>query len=225
MPIKDLIKEMNAYYAREATWHDSYMNYTTPEAMEKLLEPIIKIVEQYIKDTCVLEIACGTGNWTRALAGRARSVTATDVNEEHIKIAREKNSDIDNITYEVIDAYKIDELPGGFEVAFASDFWSHIPKSMIAPFLDKLHRKIKKNGRVIFLDMLYREIFDKDGFYYDDERNRISRRTLPDGSRFRVVKNFPQKEELEQLVAGSSVKTEYIEDRELLRWLLIYKLK
>ncbi|MBN1213653.1 MAG: class I SAM-dependent methyltransferase [candidate division Zixibacteria bacterium] len=225
MPVQDLIEEMNAYYARRAPWHDSYMNYTTPEAMEKLLAPIIDIVERYLKDRNVLEIACGTGNWTRVLAGRARSVTATDVSKEHIKIAREKNSDIDKVTYAIIDAYKINELPGEFEIAFAADFWSHIPKSMITPFLEKLHRKVKKKGWVIFLDMLYRKEFDKDGFFYDDEGNRINKRTLPDGSRFRVVKNFPTREELEKQIAGYATHAEYIEDRELMRWLLIYNLK
>ena len=220
MPAKDLIEEMNAYYARRAPWHDSYMSYTTPEAMEKLLAPLIKFVEPFIKDMNILEIACGTGNWTRVLSDRARSVTATDVSIETIRIARGKTSEVENIVYEVIDGYSIDELPGEFDVAFAADFWSHIPKSMIAPFLEKLKLRLKKNGRVIFLDMLYRKEFDEEGFFYDDEGNRISLRTLPDGSRFRVIKNFPSEAELGDTLKNFTTEFDYWEYRELKRWLL-----
>jgi len=159
------------------------------------------------------------------LADRARSVMATDVNGEHIKIAREKNSDIDNVVYKVIDAYKIDELPDEFEVAFAADFWSHIPKSMIAPFLEKLHRKIKKNGRVIFLDMLSRKEFDEEEVYYDDEGNRVSLRALPDGSRFRGIKNFPAERELTDVLRNIAANVEYREHQPLKRWLLSYTVR
>ena len=225
MPAKDLIEEMNVYYARRAPLHDYYMSYTTPEAMEKLLAPLISVVEPHIRNKNVLEIACGTGNWTRVLANRARSVTATDVSIETIRLARKKTSDVENIVYEVIDGYSIDELPGEFEVAFAADFWSHIPKSMIAPFLEKLHRKIKKDGRVVFLDMLHRKIFDEDEFYYDDEGNRVSLRFLSDGSRFRVIKNFPTEAEMKVILADKAVNVEYREHLELKRWLVSYRVR
>lgn len=38
----------------------------------------------------VLELACGTGQWTRRLAARARSVTAVDGSAEMLAVARER---------------------------------------------------------------------------------------------------------------------------------------
>jgi len=217
--IKKLIQEMNAYYSRRATWHDRYMNYTSNAAMEKLLAPVISLFEDYVRNRHVLEIACGTGNWTQVLAKRARQVTATDVSGEAIEIARRKNADIENVAYEIIDAYKIDELASEYEVAFAADFFSHIPVSMIAPFLEKVHRKIKKNGRVIFLDTMYLKELDEEGFFFDDEGNRINPRTLPDGSRFQVVKNYPDENRFKQMLDGIKNDIDYYENKELKRWL------
>ena len=69
---------MKVYYDRRAPWHDKYMGYLGNGPMEELLSPIIRSIEPYITDRTVLEIACGTGNWTQVLAKRARTVLALD---------------------------------------------------------------------------------------------------------------------------------------------------
>ncbi|MFZ5981877.1 MAG: class I SAM-dependent methyltransferase [Candidatus Zixiibacteriota bacterium] len=157
MNTRDLIEEMNAYYRRRAPWHDDYMSYTSNAAMEKQFGSIIALVEKYLVGVHVLEIACGTGNWTRVLAKRAARVTATDVSPEAVAIAGKKNSDIDNITFEIVDAYRLETLTGQYDIVFAADFFSHIPLSMMALFIQKVHDKIRTNGRVILLDLQYQK--------------------------------------------------------------------
>ena len=64
--------------------------------------------------------------------------------------------------------------------------------------------------------------FAQEEAYLDDEGNRISIRTLPDGSRFQVVKNFPTEGELRETLSPFADDICYCEHDGLRRWLLAY---
>ena len=68
---------MRGYYGPRAPWHDCYMGYTGNSALEELLAPIVAVVEELLSGRDVLEVACGTGNWTAVLAKRAAGVLET----------------------------------------------------------------------------------------------------------------------------------------------------
>jgi demethylmenaquinone methyltransferase/2-methoxy-6-polyprenyl-1,4-benzoquinol methylase len=224
MNADNLIHEMISYYSARAPSHDEYMNWTGEAAMEELLAPVIAWVEPLVLGRDVLEIACGTGNWTRALARRARSVVATDFIEPALHIARQKCFDLDNVTLLKADAFKLDDLEGSFGAAFAADWWSHIPKSMLPVFLEGLHSRLKSGANVVFIDMLYRDHFAREPAWFDDDCNRISRRTLPDGREFDVVKNFPTEDELRTVLTDYSRDVVYREHEELKRWMVSFSL-
>ncbi len=220
-----LIDEMNEYYNRRAPWHDHYMEYTTPEKMEQLLNPIIKYIEEYIRDKNILEIGCGTGNWTQVLAKKAKSVLATDSSPTAIKIARKKLSEFKNVSLQVSDAYTLDNVAGQFNCLFASDWWSHIPKSKIAVFLKTITAKLVPGAYVLFLDMAWKDFFQNEPYHYDKEGNRISIRSLPDGSEFRVVKNFPTEDEIRDSIIDFGTNIVYKEFAPLKRWLISFRTK
>jgi len=225
MSVADLIKEMNEYYMENVHYHDECMSYTDNLAMEKLLGPIIERIEDFIIDKDVLEIACGTGNWTQVLSKRARSVVATDINEAYLKQAKKKPYQKDNAVFKVADAYTLDSIDGKFNLAFASDFWSHIPKSKIKEFIETLHSRLSPGSKVIMLDMLRKPELDKMFSHIDEEGNVIQKRTLPNGKEYKVVKNFPTEKELLNYLKGYAINVNYYEDRKLLRWVLIYAMK
>lgn len=220
----DLIKEMNEYYGENVHYHDECMSYTDNLSMEKLLAPIIRRVEKDIKGKDVLEIACGTGNWTQVLSKRARSVMATDINEAYLIEAKKKSYQKDNVVFKVADAYELDGIDRKFNLAFASDFWSHIPKSKIKSFIETLHNKLLAGSEVIMIDMLRKPELDRMFSHIDEEGNVIQRRILPDGKEYQVVKNFPTEKELMNCLKGYGIKINYYEDVELLRWVLSYTL-
>jgi demethylmenaquinone methyltransferase/2-methoxy-6-polyprenyl-1,4-benzoquinol methylase len=219
---KDIIQEMNRYYALHALQHDECMGYTTNAVMEKLLGPIISMVEDKLADQNVLEIACGTGNWTQVLAKRARSVLATDINETVIDIARQKTDTQGNVSYQIADAYTLNSIDGDFGAAFAADWWSHIPKSRIPAFLKCLHGRLTIGADVIFIDMMPKESLDKMFSHIDGDGNIIQMRTLPDGREYHVVKNHPTEEELRGYLSGFADQVQYHEDHTLQRWVLNY---
>ncbi len=223
IPVRRLIEGMNRYYDARVIWHDIYMGYESNEEMESLLHPIIEIIEPEINGKDVLEIACGTGNWTQVLAKRAHSVLATDINASAVEMAQRKNLGHGNVTFQISDAYTLDGIDRSFSAAFAADWWSHIPKSMVSSFVGNLHAKLIPGSRVILIDMCLIEAFKREFFYYDPEGNRISRRRLPDGGEFEVVKNFPTAQEMRDMLSSLGDGIEFREFDSLKRWMVMYK--
>ena len=163
---------MKTYYDRRAPWHDKYMGYVGNGPMEELLIPIIRSIEPYITDRTVLEIACGTGNWTQVLAKRARTVLALDSSSSSLKIASKKLQRYVNVILSNTDAYTLEGVDGTLETAFAADWWSHIPNARISAFLHSLHRKLVAGSRVTFVDMSYRDDFNNDPTHFDSDGKR-----------------------------------------------------
>jgi len=218
-----LIKEMNEYYEKHAPWHDECMGYKSNADMEKLLHPVIKTLESHIRGKDVLEVACGTGNWTQVLARRARSVLAVDVSPAALSIARTKLSAYENVSLAVADAYTLDEVAGTFDLVFAADWWSHIPKSMIPSLVETVTGKLGRGSRAVFLDMCMREHFEHEPCYFDADGNRVSLRRLADGSEYRVVKNFPSRDELLEVLRPYARNVRYEEFVSLKRWAVTFE--
>ena len=221
----NLISGMNNYYDRRAPWHDELMSYKSSEKMEALFEPIVTLFEPFITGKDVLEIACGTGNWTRVLAKRAGSVTATDINHSMLEIAREKEYSSEIPKFFEADAYTLDGVDKTFDAAFMADWWTHIPKSKLSQFLDNLHLKLRTSGCVVVIDMLPRDLPEGETEHFDDDGNRIHERTLPEGGSFSVVKNYPSHQELSETISPYSDEFHYWQNQVLKRWMLVYRLR
>ena len=219
---KELVEEMNRYYDARAPMHDFYMSYESLEKMETLLSPIIEVVEKWVVGKRVLEIACGTGNWTQVLAKRAASVTAMDCSPKALEIAAPKLAEHKNITITNGDAYDLDSLHDRFDVVFASDWWSHIPKGILPNFIESVLSRLRRGGKAIFLDMSFKEFFREESSYQDQDNNRVSLRSHK-GVEYRVVKNFPTESELRQILEPYSQAIVYHQFDSLERWLVIFE--
>ena len=187
------------YYRRRAGEYEAF--YAKPERQADLLLLKKKLAE-LLKNARVLEVACGTGYWTTVIANAAGSITATDVADEPMNIARAKDYPKKNVTFVEADAYALPESLGRFDAAFAGFWWSHVPRERIAHFLASLHARLEPGARVLLLDNLYVEGNSTPISEVDTAGNTYQLRTLADGSTFRVMKNFPSKDELRALLPG-----------------------
>jgi SAM-dependent methyltransferase len=94
----------------------------------------------------VLEIGCGTGNFTGLLAGRATSVTAVDLNSEYVEAARRRWGDDPRLSFRCCDATTAD-WNSEFDTVVLLDVLEHIEND--AGFLSALHRALRPGGALI----------------------------------------------------------------------------
>jgi demethylmenaquinone methyltransferase/2-methoxy-6-polyprenyl-1,4-benzoquinol methylase len=187
------------YYRRRAGEYEAF--YAKPERQADLLL-LKKKLSEILKTAHLLEVACGTGYWTTVIANAAGSVTATDLAQEPMNIARAKPYPKNNVTFVEADAYALPESLGRFDAAFAGFWWSHVPRGRIAEFLASLRARLEPGATVVLLDNLYVEGNSTPISEVDAAGNTYQLRTLGDGSTFRVMKNFPSRDELRSLLPG-----------------------
>jgi 2-polyprenyl-3-methyl-5-hydroxy-6-metoxy-1,4-benzoquinol methylase len=213
---------MKEYYDRRAPWHDAYMSYAGAEAMADLMSLVTARFLPLIKDKTVLEIACGTGNWTQILARLARSVTAIDSSRACLEMARAKLSGSGtDVEFRECDAYQMEALTGRFDTMFAADWYSHMPRSYVPGFVNVACDLVEKGGSLVFLDMTPKEELNREHAGFDEEGNNICRRTLPDGSTYTIVKNFPTPDELRETFEARCSDFVYYSFPSLKRWLTV----
>lgn len=188
---------MQAYYAARAREYDRVYEklerQTDLRAIEQGLPPLFTGAR-------VLEVACGTGYWTQFIAPVASQVLAVDAAVETLAIARRRVPQ-PAVEFVVGDAYALPTRAARFDAAFAGFWFSHVPKSRRLEFLRGLHAALRSGARVVLLDNRYVDGSSTPISERDAEGDAYQTRTLNDGTRHRVLKNFPSEHELRSLLA------------------------
>jgi demethylmenaquinone methyltransferase/2-methoxy-6-polyprenyl-1,4-benzoquinol methylase len=191
---------LRRYYASRA--HEYEAIYRKPERQADL-ERLRSLVAAFGEGRRVLEIACGTGYWTVPLASAAVSLTATDVSDEVLDVARSKPLPPGIVTFAHADAFGLEALPGRFDAAFAGFWWSHVLRADLKRFLAGLHARLERPARVLLLDNRYVEGSSTPVSRTDDAGNTYQERSLADGARHEVLKNFPSPAQVRKALAGT----------------------
>jgi len=160
----------------------------------------------------VLEIACGTGYCTQVISETASHITATDINEPMLEIARQKEYPRNNVVFKASDMYALQ--PGGdFDALFGGFIWSHIPVQELEQWLDHLHRLLKPGSHVVFTDNNFVAGSNTPLSSTDGHGNVFQERMLPNGESYQIIKNFPGKEDFERLLKnrGTDVRVKDLE--------------
>ena len=100
----------------------------------------------------VLEIGCGNGNGTRLIQRHFHPgrITAVDLDERMIRIARERN-DADNVSFQVMDASALALADHSVDVVFDFGIIHHIPNWRDC--LSELKRVLEPGGELIMEDL------------------------------------------------------------------------
>jgi demethylmenaquinone methyltransferase/2-methoxy-6-polyprenyl-1,4-benzoquinol methylase len=185
----DVLAGQLAYYRRRASEYDATA-YGDLDAARLRIDRLVAALEPSGE---VLEIACGTGMWTAALAAKADSVTALDAAPETVAIARDRVR-ATNVSFEVADVFAW-PTTARFDTIFFSAWLSHVPTQRFDEFWRILRALLTDGGRVLFVDEPA-DIRDKEN--YIAGRDEIVERRLQDGSTHRIVKNFIEPDQLTQ---------------------------
>jgi SAM-dependent methyltransferase len=178
----DVVAEQIAYYRARAGEYDAT---STPEGdpfaahANAISERVASLVSGR-----VLELAAGTGQWTRLLADQADELLVTDASPEMLELNRAKVGERPNVRYHLADALALSSART-YDVVFFGFFLSHVPPGRFEAFWASLAPLLAPGGRVVFVDEGRHFLWRED---WIDEAAGIVRRRLGDGTEHRAVK-------------------------------------
>ena len=137
----------------------------------------------------VLELACGTGLWTRRLVEYATRVTAVDAAPEVLAINRARVGD-PSVRYLEADVFEWAPEPGAYDVCVFTFWLSHVPDSRFAGFWERVGAALKPGGRVFFIDSARTERSTAADHALPAHGQATMTRRLDDGREFQIIKRF-----------------------------------
>lgn len=98
----------------------------------------------------VVEIGCGVGRLTRAIAPEVGRVIALDISERMLEIAR--HSSIPNAEFHVAEGFSLRDIPSGSaDLALAYCVFQHLPShAALKSYLNEMCRVTKSGGLIAF---------------------------------------------------------------------------
>jgi SAM-dependent methyltransferase len=200
--IEQLLSEQAHYYRERAGEYDDWWfrrgRYDHgDEANGRWFADVADVesaVEKLAPMGDVVELACGTGLWTRKLVEHADSVTAVDASREMIEINRERVRD-PRVVYVEGDLFSWEPVRT-YDVCFFSFWLSHVPEERFVAFWEKVGRALVPGGRAFFLDSSRHDLASAVDHRLPERGEQTMLRRLADGREFQIVKHFYEPGEL-----------------------------
>ena len=194
-----VLAEQVAYYRKRAGEYDEWWlrtgRYDHGETLNAAWHDDAHAVEHALvawldghRPTRALELACGTGLFTRWLAPRVGELVAIDASPEVQAINRDRVR-ADNVRYEVADLFAW-EPTERFDLVFMSFWLSHVPDDRFDAFWGKLRSALAPGGSAYVIDSGWDMTSTAKNHVRPDREAGVAERKLNDGSRYRIVKIF-----------------------------------
>ena len=122
-------------------------------AGEDVVEAFLSHLEVTIpSDATVLDIGCGVGRTTRALARRATRVIGLDVSERMLDLAREHNGELANVEWIHGDGHSLAGVgSASVDVCFSHVVFQHIPDPAVTlGYVAEIGRVLRPGGFATF---------------------------------------------------------------------------
>ncbi|MEP6681504.1 MAG: class I SAM-dependent methyltransferase [Chloroflexota bacterium] len=186
-----LIADQIEYYRRRASEYDR--TSTLPgDPFAADAERIRAHIRALRPSGRVLELACGTGQWTGLLAESADELTAVDASPEMLRLNAEKVAD-PRIRYITADLFEF-APDRRYDTVFFAAWLSHVPPERFVAFWELVAACLAPDGRVLFFDETDHGLWAEE---WVDRDGAVARRQLLDGSVHRIVKVLWAPSELE----------------------------
>jgi 2-polyprenyl-3-methyl-5-hydroxy-6-metoxy-1,4-benzoquinol methylase len=123
-------------------------NWETPAGRVRWNRRIKMLTQHLRQGEKVLELGCGTGYFTRALAATGAQVTAIDISPDLLARAEQMCSQ-QNVTFEVQNAYVLTYESGAFDSVVGSSVLHHLE---VTDALREIYRVLKPGGSICFTE-------------------------------------------------------------------------
>jgi ubiquinone/menaquinone biosynthesis C-methylase UbiE len=150
----------------------------------------------------ILELAGGTGIWTKALVNLGERVTVVDASPEMIAInqAHVASDKVDYIQADIFNWVSDQQ----YDMIYFSFWLSHVPPDRLAGFLSNVASMLKPSGTLFILDSLHiPEATAKDQPL--PEQGYIMTRKLNDGTEYQIVKVFYDLDQLKSALSDAGI--------------------
>jgi demethylmenaquinone methyltransferase/2-methoxy-6-polyprenyl-1,4-benzoquinol methylase len=196
--VASVLAAQRAYYDQRAPDYlgASASDRASPGALSS--ELLDAVVDELAPRGDVLELACGPGGFTRALARHASSLTAVDGSPAMLARNRAQFG-ADEVTFVEADLFAW-EPDDRYDVVFFGFWLSHVPPSRFDDFWALVAGCLRPGGRVAFVDEDDRAAERADGFEVDGLP--LATRTLRDGRTVDIVKVFWEPSDLQRRLDG-----------------------
>jgi demethylmenaquinone methyltransferase/2-methoxy-6-polyprenyl-1,4-benzoquinol methylase len=153
----------------------------------------------------VLELACGTGLWTRHLARLAGHVTAVDGAAEVLALNRARTElvgESESVSYVQADLFEWEPPRDAFDACVFAFWLSHVPEDRFTPFWEMVATALRPGGRVLLIDSARAERSKARDHTMPAEGSATERRRLDDGREFEIVKRYYEPGALRERLAA-----------------------
>ena len=135
------------YWSKFANTSDEDTKYIVGEAIQQALMERLS-GESGLGE--LIEFGCGAGFFTKAIAGNASHVMATDLSDEMLAVARTQLKDWQNVIVEKADCEKTDFPDGKFGSVFMANLIHVIENPSVT--LQESYRILKDGGLLLIVD-------------------------------------------------------------------------
>jgi len=146
-----------------------------------------------------LELACGTGLWTRYLAPAVAHLTAVDASAEVVAINRARVARA-NVDYVLADLFAWTPAMR-YDLVFMGFWLSHVPEARFDAFWSTVHSALRPGGAAYVVDSALEPTSTAKDHARPDADAGVVTRKLNDGRTFRVVKLFHEPDALNARLA------------------------
>ncbi len=196
--------ELTRYYKARAPEYEQIYYRDMPERRREIDDEAERL-RRLTSGKTVLELACGTGYWTKVISESARMVVASDISGEMIAEAAKKEyttrphfvrADLLNPCFR----------ENSFDCVVLGFWFSHHPRQDYGSLFDLVRLPLRDDGVVWMID----NNPPAEGPTIDSERvdehgNSYKRRYLNSGEEYIIIKNYFQREQLEQILSAEFV--------------------
>ena len=140
---------MKTSWGKEASWYDAHL-LGADTYHEKVILPNLLRLLSPLKNKKIIELGCGQGYFSRALAKEGADVTATDISKELIAIAKENARGEINPRYETLSADNLVTIPSGtYDIALIVLALQNIKD--LGKTIEECRRVLIKGGKLVFV--------------------------------------------------------------------------
>jgi 2-polyprenyl-3-methyl-5-hydroxy-6-metoxy-1,4-benzoquinol methylase len=201
---RDLLQEQLTYYSARAQEYDESVQQTGRFDNPKPPDPAVASEWGQAVDALhalgpweqVLELACGTGLWTKELLRVSRHITALDGSTEMLAVNRAQVAD-PRVRYLQADLFQW-KPEAEYDLVFFAFWLSHVPRESLQAFLHTVYQAVRPGGSVFIVD----EPPDGRQLSGPVQAGQYQTRTLYDGRKFQIVKVYYSPQDIQTDLEG-----------------------